>query len=641
MSIKTTIKLSALAIALVSGLTACSNNSSSGSSTLFTEASDSPITVYSAKDIITMSDAIEQANAVAVQNGKIIAVGEENDILAKYQNTNGFTHNTDYAENILTPGLIEPHAHAWLFAAVSNAHFITPADWSLPWGDVKGVVGQEAYLARLKELEASLPEGEPLVTWGWHRYFHGELDRSMLDEISTDRPIVVWQRSVHELFFNTAALDMFDVKAEDWEGDENHFNYMDYEKGHAYETGLYVAVPMLFQLVATPEKFAEGIERVKEYFQAGGVTTVVDPGIMLPADMTAAMVNIIDSGVPMMDYFMIPAGNTVYDHSGKDADVAFDIVKQTVKNPTTNGEYARWLPNQVKLFSDGAAYAQLMMMKDGYTDGHEGAWIQYPEDLENSMRPYWNNDYTVTVHSNGDYGLEVAVNIMEKLNEEKARDDHRTSFHHLAYTDPADIQRATDLGANFSVNPFYLHVLGEQYSLHGIGPERAQYTSRGRSFLDAGATLSFHSDAPMAPGRPLALAWTAVNRTGLSGKTLGESEKMTMKESMRAITIDAAYAARLEDQVGSIDLGKHANFAILAEHPYEVEANNPDAIKDIEVVATVFNGNALNVEKASEGLVMNQSNINKMMLISRYDGAHGTGDSCEASKIYQDILNGI
>lgn len=637
MSISSVLKLSAVAVALTAGLTACTSHTPEPKS-VFAESTGTPITVFTANDMITMSDEVDTANAVAVQDGKILAVGQQDELVAKYEGTEGFVLNTSFEDKVLTPGFIEPHAHTWLFTFVSNAHFITPADWSLPWGDVKGVVGQDAYLERLKELEASLPEGEPLVTWGWHSYFHGEMSRDILDEISTERPIVVWQRSVHELYFNTAALNMFDVKAEDWEGEANHFNYMDYDRGHAYETGLYAAAPLLLQLVGTPEKFAQGVQRTNEYLQAGGITTVVDPGVMVPQEMIKGMVNLIDQSA-MLDYYMIPAGNTVFDHNGKDAQAAFETIQEMVKDPATNGEYARWMPNQIKLFSDGAAYAQLMMMKDGYTDGHDGAWIQYPDDLEASMRPYWNNDYTVHVHSNGDYGLEVAVDIMEKLNEEKQRDDHRTSFHHLAYTDPADIVRATELGATFSVNPFYLHVLGEQYSEYGIGPERAQYTARGRSFVEAGAKLSFHSDAPMAPGRPLALSWTAVNRTGLSGKVLGESEKLTMEESMRAITIDAAYTSHLDHEVGSLDIGKNANFAILNQHPYEVANTNPDAIKDIEVHATVFNGNVIETEKVSQGLVLNQDGQNTLAIMSRFDAMHGAGDSCEASKIYAEILS--
>ncbi|GAM75376.1 amidohydrolase domain protein [Vibrio ishigakensis] len=290
-----------------------------------------------------------------------------------------------------------------MFALVANTQLITPADWSLPWGDVKGVVGQEAYLERLKELDKTTPKGELIITWGWHRYFHGELNREILDKVSPERPIIVWQRSVHELFFNTAALEMLDVSPEDWEGDDNHFNYMDYEKGHAYETGLYAAAPLLFSQIATPDKFAEGMVKANQYLQAGGITTVVDPGMLLPDDMAKGMINIMEQA-PMLDYYMIPAGNTAYDHLNKDAQAAFNAVEARVKNPALNSEYVRWLPNQIKLFADGAAYSQLMMMKDGYTDGHEGAWIQYPEDLENSMRPYWENDYTITVHSNGDYG---------------------------------------------------------------------------------------------------------------------------------------------------------------------------------------------------------------------------------------------
>lgn len=187
-----------------------------------------------------------------------------------------------------------------------------------------------------------------------------------------------------------------------------------------------------------------------------------------------------------------------------------------------------------------------MKMKDGYLDGHEGEWIQYPKDLETSMRPFWQNDYTIVVHANGDYGLEVAVDIMGKMQKAYPRTDHRTSFHHRAYTDPADIQRAADMGANFSVNPFYLHALGEQYGEFGVGKERSDVMARGRSFLDAGARLSFHSDAPTGPGRPLVLSRTAVNRTGLSGRKMGAEEKLTMPKAMRAITIDAAYATRQE-----------------------------------------------------------------------------------------------
>ncbi len=285
-----------------------------------------------------------------------------------------------------------------------------PTD-SCPGGDVKGVVGQEAYLNRLQSLEASLSEGEPLVTWGYHRYFHGDLDRKALDKISKKRPIVVWQRSVHELIFNTAALDKFNITRESWSGEGESYEMLDWDKGHAWEKGLYLAIPALFQLIATPEKFADGILRTHQYLQAGGITTVVDPGMMLPVYMARSMVEILESDDAMMDYLMIPAGNTIFDQNGKDPEKALAVASQMISDPAMNGKHVRWLPKQIKLFSDGAAFSQLMKMKDGYLDGHEGEWIQYPKDLETSMRPFWQNNYTIVVHANGDYGLEVAVEV--------------------------------------------------------------------------------------------------------------------------------------------------------------------------------------------------------------------------------------
>lgn len=614
-------------------------------------ATSSAITVYTAQDIITMSDQVATANAVAVKDGLILDVGNQSDLLSRYQDSQGFKLDDTFSDKVMTPGFVEPHAHIWLFAMVANTEFITPADWQLPWGDVKGVVGHDNYIQRLTELEADYPKGEPLVTWGYHSSFHGEVTRATLDKISTTRPIVVWQRSVHELIFNTAALEMFDITKQSWTGEGESYDMVNWENGHAWEKGLYLAVPALIQLVATPEKYAHAIKRTHKYLQAGGITTVVDPGVQLPKPMIKSMITAMESDQHMLDYFMIPAGNAIYDQSGKNAAKSLQVVHEMVKDPELNGQNIKWLDKQIKLFADGAAYSQLMQMKDGYLDGHAGEWIQTPQDLRDSLRAFWDEDYTIIVHANGDKGLEVAVDSLELANSAKPRQDHRTSFHHLAFTDPVDIKRAVDLDANFSVNPFYLHVLGEQYSKVGVGPERSSVMARGRSFIDTGATLSFHSDAPMAPGRPLALAWTAVNRTGLSGEVLGPEERMTMQESMRAITINGAYQARLEDEVGSIDIGKRANFTILNQHPYQVKSAD---IKDITVWGTVFDGEVIETERLSQGLVLDQKNLEVMDMMAQFDGGHSHEhnhshghnhgpneahtDSCTSSLLYQDIM---
>ena len=136
----------------------------------------------------------------------------------------------------------------------------------------------------------------------------------------------------------------------------------------------------------------------------------------------------------------------------------------------------------------------------------------------------------------------------------------------------------------------------------GVGPERSEVIARGRSVVDEGIKLSFHSDAPMAPARPLLLVWSAVNRIGLSGeKVLGEEEKITIEEAFRSITIDAAYAMQKENEIGSIDIGKKANFTVFEVNPLKAK---PEELKDLAIWGTVFEGEPFPIIKQSKGMGM-------------------------------------
>ena len=555
----------------------------------------SPITLFVANGLITMSDTLEgYANSVAVQDGKILDVGTRALLEEKYANQPGFVVNDSFKDYVIMPGFVEPHLHIWLGGILMGTEFITPADWEFPDGTVQGVQSRDAYMARLREIEANHPKDSPLITWGYHQYFHGqEMSRSLLDEISSERPIIVWHRSFHELYFNTAATEMFGWDKEFWSGDTLGHQQMDWEKGHVYEAGGKIVLPDVMAFLFEEGIFARGMARTRQYIHAGGITTAVDPGVATTPEMFEQMVSILTETALPMEVWLIPAGNFTYIEAGYDAEKGKAIAEaQTVQMRGVGT--IQWLPKFVKLFSDGAMYSQLMQLKDGYLDGHDGEWLQTPDQLEDSMRPYWNDGYTIIIHANGDLGFEAAIDVVDKLNSEYERDDHRTGYHHLGVTDVWDISRAIEQGANLSVNPYYTHILAENYIENGLGRERAEVMSRGRSIIDRGGILSLHSDALMAPAEPLSLVWAAVNRIGLSGETvMGESERIAVDEALRGITINAAYTARLEDRIGSIDIGKDANFAVLDKSPYAVA---PEAIRDIEVEATVFQGRVFVVE---------------------------------------------
>lgn len=627
-----------LLLALVFAIVMSSaGNAAESLQNLFTTPAPPPegVTIFVAKEIVTMSPAKESGTAVAVQDGLIIQVGDREELLARFKESEGLVVDETFSDKVLTPGLIDPHLHFWLFALVANARFITPADWQLPWGDVQGVVGEKAYMERLEALEASLEDpDEMLFTWGYHEAFHGALNRAMLDEVSATRPIIVWQRSVHEFYFNTKALELLEQKEADWQGKGEMSAMSNWEEGHVWEKGLYLVMGKLFPLIGSPEKFELGLERAREYVHAGGLTAASDPGVNVPESMIRQMINVLESGTMPFDYYLIPAGNSLYDLNDKDGDKAVAAARDQVQR--LKGERVQWLPNQVKLFTDGAVYSQLMQLKEGYLDGHEGEWIQSPEDFARSAWAFWKEGYQLAVHQNGDMGMELCLNTLEGLLHRQPRYDHRFGIHHFAISEVPQVERAAELGAIISSNPFYVHVLGEQYSKVGVGPERSEVMARGRTVLDQGARLSFHSDSPMAPARPMMLVWSAVNRIGLSGqKVLGPEEKVTTEEAFRAITIDAAHALRKENEIGSIDIGKKANFAVFEENPITAD---PKTLKDLAIWGTVYEGEKYQIEKASKGLVMSAENQKHLAMLNDYEitSVHEhNGDACTANQILQ------
>jgi predicted amidohydrolase YtcJ len=393
----------------------------------------------------------------------------------------------------------------------------------------------------------------------------------------------------------------------------------------------------LFPLIGSPEKFELGLNRAREYVHSGGLTAASDPGVNVPESMIRQMISVLESGTMPFDYYLIPAGNSLYDLNGKDGDKAVAAARDQVER--LRGERVQWLPNQVKLFTDGAVFSQLMQLKDGYLDGHEGEWIQSPEDFASSAWAFWKAGYQLAVHQNGDMGMELCLNTLEGLLHREPRHDHRFGIHHFAISEVPQVKRAAQLGAIISSNPFYVHVLGEQYSKVGVGPERSAAMARGRTVLDQGARLSFHSDAPMAPARPMMLVWSAVNRIGLSGrKVLGPQERVTTEEAFRAVTIDAAHAMRKENEIGSVDIGKKANFTVFDENPIKA---NRKRLKELPIWGTVFEGEKFPAAKPAFGLKMSPEDQVRLTAIADHNLAdghdHHHGGACAVNQILQEF----
>lgn len=545
-------------------------------------------TLYVAKAIITLDPNEPSATAIAIAGDRILATGD----LAHVRRVlagRSFEVDRRFAEHVLVPGLINQHEHAMLAGITMMVEILSIEDWELPNRNIPRAKDATEYRERLRALvEQHEDPGEVFYTWGYHQLFHGELSRADLDELSTTIPIVVLQRSMHETLFNTAALDRFGIDAAliDQLPDTARVQ-TDLARGHFWEQGSMAIARVFFGEMFAPARYLPALERVEAYWHAAGSTLVAEPGGTVAPALLAMQNKVLgDADTPFRMYYIID-GRTMAEQHPADA-----IISETEKYLERATGTSRFLKKQAKLFADGAMFSQLMKMKDGYLDGHHGEWLMEPEIFETAFETYWDAGYQLHVHQNGDGALDFVLDTLEDSMKRNPRDDHRTVIVHFGFSRPDQVDRIAELGAIISANPFYTVALGDRYQEVGIGPKRATQMARLGDVARAGVSFSLHADMPMAPGKPLTLMWAAVNRTTVDGNLVGPDQRITPLQALRAVTIEAAYSLRLEDEVGSLEPGKLANLTVLAENPLSVA---PETIKDIAVWGTIHEGRVLPV----------------------------------------------
>lgn len=524
------------------------------------------------------------ARAVAVARDRIVDVGTVESLEG--------TVDHRFADAVVLPGLIDQHLHPVLGATTLVTDVIATEDWELPGRMCRAAATEAQYRHRLAEAEGALVDPQAwLVSWGYHRLWHGPLDRRVLDGISRVRPIAVWQRSCHEWFLNSAAIDALGITRETMAGHGAASSMVYVDAGHWWETGMNLLLPSLAPHFMSPDRIAAGLRQMVAYLHRNGVTAFNEPGIMWSLEPWQLYQDILGAAdTPFLSTFLVDARSQA--DAGMDPrDAVADAERQVAS--ASSGK-VRLLPKQVKLFADGAIISQLMQMREPYLDDdghpdpcHHGEWMMQPDVFRAFAKVYWNANWQLHVHVNGDAALDLVLDTVEECMARHPRADHRTVIVHFANSTEEQIDRIARLGAIVSANSYYPVGFADKYATHGLGPGRADVMVRSASVLRRGIPLSFHSDLPMGPADPLTLAWCAVNRLTPSGRVAGPEQCISVHDALRAVTIEAAYSWRMEHELGSIAPGKMANFTVLADDPYAVE---PQRLKDITVLGTVYEG---------------------------------------------------
>lgn len=545
------------------------------------------VTVYTAREIITLDPARARATAIAVVNGRILWVGSLDEI-TRVLADQPFTVDRTFADRVIVPGFVAQHDHPVLAALTMSSEILAIEDWVLPGRTVLAVKDKQDFMTRLgAAVKARTDQNEPVLSWGYHPAFFGPLTRADLDTISATRPILVWGRSCHEMFLNTAALKrggVDNVAVAGFTASAKAQSNLD--EGHFWEQGLFAVLPRIAGMVATPARLQAGLELTRDYMHSKGITIGNEPGGILAKPVQDGVNAVFSSpDMPFRWSFMVD-GKTMVANYADDA----RVTAESEKLASWYGGMTSLAPKQAKLFADGAIYSQLMQVREPYLDQHQGEWMMDEDAFNRAFRIYWDAGYQVHVHVNGDAGLDRVLNALEANLRRNPRYDHRTVLVHFAVSSPDQVARIKALGAIVSGNPYYVSALADQYGKVGLGPQRADEMVRIGDLTRAGISWSLHSDMPMAPSDPLFLMWCAVNRLTTSGRVAAPDQRVSVEAALRGVTIEAAYSLKLEDEIGTIVPGKRANLTILSENPLSVD---PGSLRDIKVWGTVMEGRVL------------------------------------------------
>ena len=533
-------------------------------------------TIYLAKNIITMDQAQPHAEAVYVKEEKIQLLGSLETIKAQHPNAKV---DSTFKQHVLIPGLIDPHVHMILGAMIYSRPFVPPWDMPTPSGLVKGLTNKAALLDRLKELDAELDPGDPLIAYGYHNLVQGDLDRHDLDDISTSRPILIWHYSGHDFYLNSKALEWADIEpslAQKFEGvalDQNQEL-----TGRIYEDATHYLFNKIGYHILTPSNIAKGFSGFETMLAQAGVTTVAELGYGLFNKTLEDLYYFLEyTSSDPYHLYLVPEHRAFTKKYGDDAAKKINSLasKQASKgNPQV-------LP-QVKFFTDAAFYSQTMRLEQpgyiaGQSSGTLGLWVTESKKLSVAIEPYWKLGLDARIHSNGDAAQTATLDAMHNIRKSYPNSKQRFVIEHAGLLTPDHLNRLAELNGGISAASHYVYLMGDDYK-KSIG-DRVQYITPLASASQRSIPVALHSDAPLAPPFPLQAASVHMTRETRSGGVSTLKEALNATQALKSVTIDAAWSMGLEDSIGSISVGKRANFTVLNRNPITTDAKQWPNIK--------------------------------------------------------------
>ena len=532
-------------------------------------------TIYSGGDIITMQGDVPQyAEALVEKNGEILFVGSLIDAKAKAGEESTYK---DLKGKTLLPGFIDAHAHFSNFSSQAiGAQILPPPD--------AGANNIVALIDILKEWNT--PENRALTGWIFGAGFDDSVledkrfpTKHDLDKVSTEFPIMIIHISGHFAVVNTKGLELLGITA-DTKNPEG--GIIRRENGNEPNG-------VLEELAAIPN-YAKALtpsssEVADTFFESGqnmalsyGYTTAQEGRAML--ENHAFLASKAEEGkikldvVSFVDYMFV------------------DTLMNTKWNSKKYNN--RYRIGGMKLTLDGSPQGRTAWRTQPYLlppDGAKKGYLGYPaipQDsvLESLYRQGFENDWQIQTHANGDAAMDQMIRTLTKVTNEFEKKDRRNVLIHGQYVREDQLDSYKELDIIASLFPLHTFYWGDWHK-EIIGEELGNNISPTRTALNKGLKLTIHTDAPVALPNLMRMVGITVERKSRSGKVIGEGEKLTPYEALKAITIWSAYQHFEEDKKGTLEEGKLADMVILDKNPLKVAE---EEIKEIIVLETIKDG---------------------------------------------------
>lgn len=521
------------------------------------------------------------AQAVAVDDGKIVYVGDDagaEDFVA------GNTQLVDLHGKMLLPGFQDVHTH---FAA-SGVHYL-----ECPVFDLEN---KEAVLVEIKKCSDENPTAEIIRGVGWtiDQFENGRPPRKeLLDAIDSSRPLVFGDADGHAFWVNTVAFETYGITSDTVDPKGGRIE-RDPETGELWGT-LHEDSAMELLKSQWPrysdQDFIEGIRYSENHYHSLGITAVQDALVKLDG---------------RSEYRSLPAYKTLSDRGELNIRVSVALfweakkgIEQVQAFKSVRREMSgdRLRANTVKFWADGVVETHTAMMLEPYSDKPETRGLMMvPRGQLMAGIPLLDAEgFQIHIHAIGDATVRYSLDAIEGAWQANGRRDARHHITHAQVVHPDDIPRFQALGVGASFQPYWTYA--DEYvtlfNLPRVGPERIKWSYPIGSLQRSGATVAFSSDWFVSSANPLVGIETAVTHVDPltnEGQPYLPSETIELDEAVAAYTINAAYLNAIDDMTGSIQVGKYADLIVLDQDLFQIPIQN---VSDVQVLLTLLEGDVM------------------------------------------------